>query len=64
MKARAEQVKAEEGTSVKKGPAGRSQAGDLISAVAKSAAHAIGSQIGRQIMRGVLRSIFGGGRRG
>ncbi|MBM4348263.1 MAG: DUF853 family protein, partial [Deltaproteobacteria bacterium] len=35
----------------------------LIQAMAKSAAHAIGSQIGRQIIRGVLGSIFGGGRR-
>jgi hypothetical protein len=29
--------------------------------MAKSAAHAIGSQIGRQIIRGVLGSLFGGG---
>jgi hypothetical protein len=42
---------------------GRRQAGDLFSAAAKSAAHAIGSQIGRQIIRGVLGSLFGGGRR-
>jgi hypothetical protein len=35
----------------------------LIGALAKSAAHAIGSQVGRQIIRGVLGSIFGGGRR-
>ncbi|MGE5239527.1 MAG: helicase HerA-like domain-containing protein [Chloroflexota bacterium] len=41
----------------------RSQAGDLIGAMAKSAAHAIGSQIGRQIIRGVLGSLFGGKRR-
>jgi DNA helicase HerA-like ATPase len=41
----------------------RSQAGDLVGALAKSAAHAIGSQIGRQIIRGVLGSLFGGGRR-
>jgi DNA helicase HerA-like ATPase len=41
----------------------RSQAGDLLGALAKSAAHAIGSQIGRQIIRGVLGSLFGGGRR-
>jgi len=40
-----------------------SQAGKLIGALAKSAAHAIGSQLGRQIMRGVLGSLFGGGRR-
>jgi DNA helicase HerA-like ATPase len=40
----------------------RSQAGTLIGALAKSAAHAIGSQIGRQIIRGVLGSILGGKR--
>jgi DNA helicase HerA-like ATPase len=40
-----------------------SQTEVLIGALAKSAAHAIGSQVGRQIIRGVLGSIFGGGRR-
>jgi len=35
----------------------------LIQAMAKSAAHAVGSQIGRQIIRGVLGSLFGGGRK-
>lgn len=34
--------------------------GRLLDAFAKSAAHAIGSQVGRQIIRGVLGSIFGG----
>ena len=38
----------------------RSQSGDLLGSMAKSAAHAIGSQIGRQIIRGVLGSILGG----
>ncbi len=38
----------------------RSQTGDLLGSMAKSAAHAIGSQIGRQIIRGVLGSILGG----
>jgi DNA helicase HerA-like ATPase len=42
---------------------GHTQAGDLIAAAAKSAAHAIGSQLGRQIIRGVLGSLFGGGKR-
>jgi uncharacterized protein len=36
-----------------------SQTEQLVGALAKSAAHAIGSQIGRQIMRGLLGSIFG-----
>lgn len=40
----------------------KSQAGVLIGALAKSAAHAIGSQLGRQIIRGVLGSLFGGRR--
>jgi len=40
-----------------------SQTGGLLGAMAKSAAHAIGSQIGRQIIRGVLGSMFGGTRR-
>jgi DNA helicase HerA-like ATPase len=35
----------------------------IMGAMAKSAAHAIGSQIGRQIIRGVLGSLFGGGGR-
>ncbi len=43
--------------------AGRAQAGDFLAAAAKSAAHAIGSQVGRQIIRGVLGSLFGGGKR-
>lgn len=40
-----------------------SETGKLVGALAKSAAHAIGSQLGRQIIRGVLGSLFGGGRR-
>ncbi len=41
----------------------QSDAAKLFGAMAKSAAHAIGSQIGRQIIRGVLGSIMGGSRR-
>jgi DNA helicase HerA-like ATPase len=41
----------------------KSQTEQLLGALAKSAAHAIGSQVGRQIIRGVLGSIFGSGRR-
>jgi DNA helicase HerA-like ATPase len=41
----------------------KSQTEIIVGAVAKSAAHAIGSQIGRQIIRGVLGSIFGSGRK-
>jgi hypothetical protein len=37
--------------------------GNLLGAFAKSAAHAIGSQVGRQIIRGVLGSMFGGSSR-
>jgi DNA double-strand break repair helicase HerA and related ATPase len=39
----------------------RSEAEKMIGAMARSAAHAIGSQIGRQLIRGVLGSLFGGG---
>lgn len=42
---------------------GQTQVGSLIAAAAKSAAHAIGSQVGRQIIRGVLGSLFGGGKK-
>ncbi|MEW6602581.1 MAG: helicase HerA-like domain-containing protein [Nitrospirota bacterium] len=41
----------------------KSQSEVLFGAIAKSAAHAIGSQVGRQIIRGVLGSLFGSGRR-
>jgi len=63
LKARSEQRPAEGETS---GPARRqpkTQTEELLGALAKSAAHAIGSQIGRQVIRGVLGSIFGGRRR-
>jgi uncharacterized protein len=64
LKARAEQAQSTVEAAPR--PAGRqpaSQTEVLIGALAKSAAHAIGSQVGRQIIRGVLGSIFGGGRR-
>ena len=61
LKARAEQAP-QEAAPQKRSAEPRSPAGDLLTAAAKSAAHAIGSQIGRQIIRGVLGSIFGGGR--
>ncbi len=41
----------------------KSETADIFGAMAKSAAHAIGSQIGHQIIRGVLGSILGGGGR-
>ena len=64
LKVKAEQQKIEEAkVPTRSGRAERSPTTDLISAAAKSAAHAVGSQIGRQIIRGVLGSLFGGGRR-
>jgi len=65
LRARTEERKmgAEETPSPKRGTAQRSPIEDIVGAVAKSAAHAIGSQIGRQIIRGVLGSLFGGGRK-
>jgi DNA helicase HerA-like ATPase len=65
LKQRTEETKAQE----EMAPAGRGKAepqsdtAKLMGAMAKSAAHAIGSQIGRQIIRGVLGSIFGGKKR-
>ncbi|OGP93480.1 MAG: ATP-binding protein [Deltaproteobacteria bacterium RBG_16_48_10] len=41
----------------------KSETTKLLEAMAKSAAHAVGSQIGRQIIRGVLGSLFGSGRK-
>jgi DNA helicase HerA-like ATPase len=41
------------------GDAWQAEAGKLLGALGKSAAHAIGSQVGREIIRGVLGSIFG-----
>ncbi len=41
----------------------RSETAEMLGAMAKSAAHAIGSQLGRQIIRGILGSLFGGGKR-
>ena len=41
----------------------QSQAADVMGALAKSAARAIGTQVGREIVRGVLGSILGNGRR-
>ena len=66
LKARAVRGKAEEQAAT----AGKRRAAEptsettrIFGAMAKSAAHAIGSQIGRQIIRGVLGSILGGGKR-
>jgi hypothetical protein len=45
-------------------PAGAtSGAGEVMDALFKSAARAMGSQLGRQVMRGMLGSILGGGSR-
>jgi DNA helicase HerA-like ATPase len=42
----------------------QSETAKMLGAMAKSAAHAIGSQVGRQIIRGILGSVLGGtGRR-
>jgi DNA helicase HerA-like ATPase len=66
LKARAEERNAQaEAASSAKGRSAAPKSGVevVVGAMAKSAAHAIGSQIGRQIIRGVLGSIFGGGRK-
>ncbi len=58
LKTRAPQPQAEQGPA-SSGNAWQTEAGKLLGAFGKSAAHAIGSQIGREIIRGVLGSIFG-----
>ena len=65
LQARAAREVKEEPAQGSRGQAGSetSPVGELFGAFAKSAAHAIGSQVGRQIIRGVLGSIFGGTRR-
>ncbi len=66
LKARAAEVQAQAPQAPARGRTAepQSEATKLFGAMAKSAAHAIGSQIGRQIIRGVLGSILGGtGRR-
>jgi len=66
LKQKTEQIQIEEqeaAAAKARKAAPKSQTTDLVTAAAKSAAHAIGSQIGRQIIRGVLGSLFGGRKR-
>ncbi|MEK6742580.1 MAG: helicase HerA-like domain-containing protein [Nitrospirota bacterium] len=65
LKAKAEAQAAEAPAAKQKGRSAEPQSdtSKIFGAMAKSAAHAIGSQIGRQIIRGVLGSILGGGKR-
>jgi len=58
LKARAPQAQAGQAPA-SSGNAWQGQAGEMLEALGKSAARAIGSQVGREIMRGVLGSIFG-----
>ena len=58
LKARAPQAEAGQAPA-QSGSAWQGEAGKLLGALGKSAAHAIGSQVGREIIRGVLGSIFG-----
>jgi uncharacterized protein len=59
LKARAPQAQVGQGPG-SSGGAWQAEAGKLLGALSKSAAHAIGGQVGREIIRGVLGSIFGG----
>jgi hypothetical protein len=67
LKQRTGEQRAEEGQAApsqkKRAAAPRSETAEILGAMAKSAAHAIGSQLGRQIIRGVLGSILGGSTR-
>jgi DNA double-strand break repair helicase HerA and related ATPase len=58
LKARAPQVQAGHAPA-SSGSAWQGQTGEMLEALGKSAARAIGSQFGREIIRGVLGSIFG-----
>ncbi len=58
LKARAPQAEAGPAPA-QSGVGWQGEAGKLLGALSKSAAHAIGSQVGREIIRGVLGSIFG-----
>lgn len=62
LKERAETLQKEEAEAAASRVKAKPPQKDLFSAAAKSAAHAIGSQIGRQIIRGILGSFFGGRR--
>lgn len=57
----AEAAKAQVAT--EKASKGRREPESMVSAMAKSAMRAIGSQLGRQLVRGVLGSLMGGGGR-
>lgn len=65
LKTKTEQKEASQETlsQNRQGPAQKSETTRLFEAMAKSAAHAVGSQIGRQIIRGVLGTLFGSGSR-
>ena len=56
LKARAPQA---ESTTAPAGKTWQSEVAGTLSALGKSAARAMGTQVGREIMRGVLGSIFG-----
>ncbi|MCU0579461.1 MAG: DUF853 domain-containing protein [Desulfobacterota bacterium] len=66
LKVRAEEKQAEVRAAAaekERGEEKPSEVTKIVGAMAKSAAHAIGSQIGRQIIRGVLGSLFGSGKK-
>lgn len=60
VQARAEIEKAEKEAAKQAKAAPQSQTGEMLEALAKSAARAIGSQVGRQLIRGVLGGLLGG----
>ncbi len=62
LKAKTESVKAAEAdqAAAKRQPSSAvGQTGEVVGAMAKSAARSMGTQIGRQIIRGILGSLFG-----
>jgi DNA helicase HerA-like ATPase len=60
LKARAEQLQEKATVQPKAEPRRGRQQEDVMGALAKSAARAVGSQVGRELVRGVLGSLLGG----
>jgi hypothetical protein len=61
--AAAAEAAAEQKAAAKPAARGGRQPEDIVTAMAKSAARAVGSSLGRQLVRGVLGSLLGGGSR-
>ncbi len=63
LQSRAAQAPEPAATTMSRGPGRRPAGENIFTALAKSAARSIGTQIGREISRGVLGTLFGWGKR-